>query len=269
MQNLNKRLPPPFARLEQSVYRQACGATALTSEVADVLRARGFRKPIVTVPLAVELSAFRPTAVPELRAEHGLVTPVLGYVGRLSEGKGIDLFLEALRRLRDERRTFTGLIVGSGPAEAAVREQIAAFDLASRVRLLPGVPHEQVARYYNCLDVAVVPSRTMRGWKEQFGRVLIEAMACGVPVVGSDSGAIPEVIASAGGGLIFPEGDSRRLTDCLRLLLADPPLRRRLADAGAAAVGRLYSYEAVADRLRGALLAFAGQGSPAEVAVSP
>jgi glycosyltransferase involved in cell wall biosynthesis len=266
MQNLEKRLPPPFAQIERAVYRAAAGATALTGEVAQVLRARGFQKPIAVVPLSAELSAFHPMDVAVLRREHGLEAPVIGYLGRLSPGKGVDLLLTALKQLQDERIPFTGMIVGSGPSEAELRSQLTELGLRERVRVLPGVPHDQAPRFYNCLDVAVVPSRTMPHWKEQFGRVLVEALACGVPVVGSDSGAIPEVIASTGGGLIFPENDARRLADCLRLLLADAPFRRRLADTGRAATTALYSYEAVAAQLRRALLAFAGQRSRVETA---
>jgi len=271
MQNLQKRLPPPFAPIERAVYRSAAGATALTGEVAQVLRARGFQKPIAVVPLSAELSAFHPIDVAGLRREHALAGPVIGYLGRLSPGKGVDLLLAALKQLQTEGRSFTGMIVGSGPEEARLQAQIVGLGLGERVRMVPGVPHDQAPRYYNCLDVAVLPSRTMPHWKEQFGRVLVEALACGVPVVGSDSGAIPEVIASTGGGLIFPENDAHRLADCLRLLLADAPFRRRLADTGRAAASNLYSYEAVAARLRRVLLALfePGPQAPARTVVRP
>jgi glycosyltransferase involved in cell wall biosynthesis len=259
MQNLAKRLPPPFGTIEQAVYRRSAAATALTEDVATVLRAKGFRGPVTVVPLAVELSRFRPQPALDLEAELRLRRPVIGYVGRLAQAKGVDLLLEAFRRLAEEQLTFQGLIVGGGPAEAEIRAQVEALGLASRVRLAPAAPHDEVARYYNCLDIAVVPSRTMPGWKEQFGRVLIEAMACGVPVVGSDSGAIPEVIAAARGGVTFPEGDAAQLTAQLRRLLEDAPLRRHLGETGRAAVGRLYGYEAVSACLRDALLRFAGR----------
>jgi glycosyltransferase involved in cell wall biosynthesis len=81
-------------------------------------------------------------------------------------------------------------------------------------------------------------------WKEQFGRVLIEAMACKVPVIGSDSGAIPEVIGNA--GLIFPEGDADALADRLRRLMASPALRLELATRGYARMRGLYTQERVA-----------------------
>ncbi len=91
------------------------------------------------------------------------------------------------------------------------------------------------------VDVLVLPSRTTRVWKEQLGRVLLEAMACKVPVVGSDSGAIPA-------GLIFPEGDVAALAGCLQRLRDSPELRRELGERGYARVLAHYSQERVAAR---------------------
>jgi glycosyltransferase involved in cell wall biosynthesis len=84
--------------------------------------------------------------------------------------------------------------------------------------------------YYGQLDVLVVPSRALPNWKEQFGRVLVEAMACGVPVIGSDSGEIPNVIADA--GLVFPENDVAGLRSHLLELQQRPELRRELSQRG-------------------------------------
>ena len=88
--------------------------------------------------------------------------------------------------------------------------------------------------FYRSLDAFVLPSRTTSSWKEQFGRVLVEAMACGVPVIGSRSGEIPRVIGDA--GLIFPEGDVAALQVQLARLQSSPELRRALAAQGRARV---------------------------------
>jgi glycosyltransferase involved in cell wall biosynthesis len=252
-QNLGKRLPFPFSRIEREVYRHSHGAVALTHEVASVLRARGFCHPVVIVPLAVELSRFRPGKSRASLAQLGLRPPVIGYIGRLTALKGVDLLLDALKRLAEEGLPFSGLIVGGGPEEASLRRRLLALGLEERVRMLPAASHDEVARYYSCLDIAVLPSRTMPGGKEQFGRALIEAMACAVPVVGSDSGAIPEIIGATGGGLVFPEGDVAALADRLRALLKDFRHSRRLGRTGRRMVTRLYSYEAVALQLHHAL----------------
>ena len=98
--------------------------------------------------------------------------------------------------------------------------------------------------FYNTLDALVVPSRTLPHWKEQFGRVLVEAMACGVPVVGSNSGEIPYVIGDA--GLVFPEDDAEALAGILWQLASDPQLRAELRQRGRARVLTHYTQQRIA-----------------------
>jgi glycosyltransferase involved in cell wall biosynthesis len=94
------------------------------------------------------------------------------------------------------------------------------------------------------LDVLALPSHTTRGWKEQFGRVLIEAMSCGVPVIGSSSGEIPNVIGDA--GLIYPEGDVQALAATIQRLAEQPTLYADLARRGRARVLERYTQAALA-----------------------
>ena len=100
----------------------------------------------------------------------------------------------------------------------------------------------------------VLPSLTTRRWKEQFGRVLGEAMASGVPVAGSSSGFIPEFIHATGGGLVFPEGDAMALARVLATLAREPLHRRQLAEAGRAGVLGHYSVPVLARRWHDLLL---------------
>ncbi len=108
------------------------------------------------------------------------------------------------------------------------------------VHFIGYVPHDETSRWLSSLDVLVLPSETRPNWKEQFGRVLLEAMACGTPVVGSSSGEIPNVINATGGGLIFPEQDTHALAENLTLLAGSPGLRRNLIDRGQRSVAELY-----------------------------
>jgi glycosyltransferase involved in cell wall biosynthesis len=112
--------------------------------------------------------------------------------------------------------------------------------LADELRIAPRVTfcaleYEEVPGFLREIDVLVLPSRTTATWREQFGRVLIEAMATGTPVVGSSSGSIPSVIGDA--GVVFPEGDHSALAVLIERLLGDRDLwldmrRRGLARAG-------------------------------------
>jgi glycosyltransferase involved in cell wall biosynthesis len=106
---------------------------------------------------------------------------------------------------------------------------------------------------YSEMDLLVVPSRTTHRWAEQFGRVLVEALWCGVPVVGSSSGEIPWVVGSTGGGVVVNEGAVDELATAIEGLRADPRRRRQLADNGRDAVERLFSVGAAAEALAGVL----------------
>ena len=96
-------------------------------------------------------------------------------------------------------------------------------------------------------------SLTTPSWKEQLGRVALEAMACGLPVIGSDSGEIPNLINETGGGVVVPEANAAALSDALAALIEDPAAARQLGDRGRAAVRARYSTQAIAIRLANAL----------------
>ncbi len=168
--------------------------------------------------------------------------PLMGFVGRVVPEKGIDVLVRAVATM-DARL----LVVGDGPARPALEAQTAGWP-AGKATFVGGIADVGVPDYLACMDVLVLPSRTTPSWAEQFGHVLIEAMAAGVPVVGSSSGAIPEVIGEA--GLIFPEGDAGALRSQLMSLCEDPALRKRLVERGRARVERLYTNARVAHAQR-------------------
>ena len=118
--------------------------------------------------------------------------------------------------------------------------------LAGRVHLLDAKPVAELPKYLNCMDVLAVPSLTTVEWKEQYGRVIAEAMACGVPVVGSDSGAIPEVVDSA--GFIISEGDTSALAEALHRAIFDE-VRAHLIKQGLQRVKEELSVQAMGQRL--------------------
>jgi glycosyltransferase involved in cell wall biosynthesis len=173
-----------------------------------------------------------------LRARFGLGRPVVGFVGRLVPEKGVDLLVDALDPLDAQL-----LLVGDGPERAALERRLAGWP-QGRAVFAGAVAHEAVPDYLAALDVLVLPSRTTSMWAEQFGHVLIEAMAAGVPVVGSSSAAIPEVVGEA--GLLFAEGDAHALRACLSAILTDKALRQGLSARGRDRVERAYTHAVVA-----------------------
>ena len=236
-QNVNRPKRPHVRAVIRLAFGQAQAVLCATDEALRVLRELGYRGPAaVILPTGVDTRLFRPASRPLPAASF-----TVGYAGRLAPEKGVDTLLEALSRLPAGVRL---RVVGDGPARPQLQELAGRLGIASRVEWGPPLPADRMVEAFAGFDVLVLPSRTTRVWKEQFGRVLVEAMACKVPVVGSDSGAIPEVIGDA--GLVFPEGDAEALAACLRRLIESPGLRRELAERGYARAAALYSQERVA-----------------------
>jgi glycosyltransferase involved in cell wall biosynthesis len=242
-QNILKAYPSPIRQMEKWVFQRSCFALPVTKSALDVLRAKGYRHTAEVLPLAIDPGLYHPN--PDWRAQQRAklgISPdrfVLGYVGRLVEEKGLDTLLVALDQLK--RVPWELLLIGSGPFAAALRQKVDHMqDGHGRVRFVGYVPHEETPRWLSTFDVLVLPSETTHSWKEQFGRVLVEAMACGTPVIGSSSGEIPNVINATGGGLIFPEQDADALAQNLNLLAESPGLRRNLIEQGQRSVAELY-----------------------------
>lgn len=239
-QNIDRAYPPPHVWFERFVYQHAAAIIAGSAAAASVLHAKGYRGRLATFPV----HGVDPTLFAPWRRAPGDGTIVIGYVGRLVRAKGLGVLLAAFAGLPPPHRL---RLVGSGPDERYLRALATAYGIATRVEFLPGVPASVVPRVLNGMDMLVLPSLTCPTWKEQFGRVLIEAMACGVPVVGSSSGEIPEVIGDA--GLVVPEGDVRSLRAALRALARQPDLRQQMGARGRQRVLERFTYEHVARQL--------------------
>ncbi|HVO44061.1 MAG TPA: glycosyltransferase [Aggregatilineales bacterium] len=235
-QNIRRTYPPPFAWGEAWTLKHVDHAIAGTDSAAEVWRAKGYAGPITVVPqFGIDPQYFQPVS-------HPAGDPfTIGFAGRLVPEKGVDLLLRALADLPGVWRA---RILGGGPERDALCAQAAAMNLADRVEFIDPVPSTQMASFYHGLDAIVLPSRTRPNWKEQFGRVIIEAMACGVPVIGADSAAIPGVTGDA--GLLFPEGDISALRDRLRQVMESPDLRADLAARGRVRVLENFTHERIA-----------------------
>jgi glycosyltransferase involved in cell wall biosynthesis len=244
-QNLLKTYPRPIRLGERFVHRHASFALPVAGEVEHVLRQRGYRGASEVMPLAIDPGMFGAIADDEASP------PVIRYFGRLSEEKGVDTLLEACAKIRD--LDYRCLIAGDGPARAQLHDLARSLDLDGRVEWLGYVDHAEVGRLYERMNVVVVPSKTTSFWKEQFGRVVLEALAAGVPVVTSDSGELPRLVGRTSGGWTFPEGDAGALARVLRGVVPDPELRRRTGAIGARCVHEHFELDAVVDRFAAVL----------------
>ncbi|KLN32996.1 group 1 glycosyl transferase [Cellulosimicrobium funkei] len=235
-QNLDKRYPWPFRWFEARALRGAAAVSVCNDEAGRVVRAKGARGLVETVPLGVDPAVFAP-APDDARPGGGAARLRVGYAGRLAGHKGVDVLLAAVAG--DDRLDL--VVAGDGPDRAALEE--AARPLGGRVRFVGALAGDDLVAFYRSLDALAVPSRETPGWVEQFGRVAVEAMACGVPVVASRTGALPDVVGGAG-LLVAPE---------------DPAALR-------AALARVRDEDGLADRLRAAGAGRAASCSWAEVA---
>ena len=230
-QSIDKRYPPPFGWVERFAMGRAAGWICSGSLVAQTLTPReGYDKPNAQIPLGVDVDQFRPDPAAAAAALRQLGwdpagPPVVGYLGRFVPEKGICLLTRALDGLAGPWRA---LFVGAGPMEPYLRAWAARH--GDRVRLCTGVTHDRVPAYLGAMTVLCAPSQTTPNWKEQFGRMVVEAFAAGTPVIGSDSGEIPFVLKDA--GVVVGEKDGPGWTRAIGTLLADPARRRELAARG-------------------------------------
>jgi glycosyltransferase involved in cell wall biosynthesis len=237
--NLPYELKFPVSQLEAYNLRHTHGVVSGNQDGADILRQRGYKGLIQVMPqLGVDETRFRPCAQPELATQLEIQPHefVVGFVGRFVAEKGLLTLCKALTGMKEQ--AWKWLLLGRGPLKQTLIEAASAAGVADRLIWVESVPHDQVPKYINLMNTLVLPSETTEqfktltsaGWKEQFGHVLIEAMACHVPVVGSDSGEIPHVIGQA--GLTFPEGNADALKSCLLQLIEQPDLSTELGKRG-------------------------------------
>jgi phosphatidylinositol alpha-1,6-mannosyltransferase len=246
-QNIVKSYPPPFSWVERRVLLRSNGWIAFGETTYDAQHDRpGYADiPSRVIPPGVDTAAFapRPDSRAGVRADRGWddTVPVVGFAGRFVPEKGLDVLIAALRRIETPWRA---LFVGGGPELAKVQALSEMFP--RRVSIARRVTHDEMPAFYNAMDVLCAPSQTTLRWREQFGRMLTEAMACGVPVVASRSGEIPNVIGDA--GILLPENDVDAWAATLTRVLQDGAERRTLADRGLRRARSIYAWPIVARR---------------------
>jgi glycosyltransferase involved in cell wall biosynthesis/GT2 family glycosyltransferase len=221
-QNLEKRYPIPFRWFERSALRDAAGVYVCNREAGDILKRKGLIAPARYIPLGVDVQLFAPDERSGPAAKK-----VIGYVGRLEKHKGVDVLLRVIAA----REEWELRVTGDGSQAQALSRLAGELGIADRVRFLGHASGEELAARYRELDVIAVPSIPWPGWSEQFCRVAIEAMASGVPVVASATGAIPDVVAEA--GILVEPGDPGSLERGMEAAL-EPGEWKRLRALGLA-----------------------------------
>jgi glycosyltransferase involved in cell wall biosynthesis len=248
-QNILKRYPTPFRQMERWVFKQTNVMFPGSYGADAVMRQKGYSGKSVLLPSGVDPAIYYPRSDAAslkqdlVQSDHEVL---IGYVGRIVEQKGLKTLLFALQDIRE--LPWRLVMVGSGGYETELDGMARSLNLTDRIQRIGYIPNPETPRYLSAFDLLVLPSETRANWKEQFGRVIIESMACQTPVIGSDSGEIPNLIQATQGGLVFAEGQPTELADRLRQLILNPDLRLKLAKTGQQSILQNYTNDRLAQR---------------------
>lgn len=249
-QNIYKSYPPPFSFIEKYIFKHSSAAVVGNDEAKGVLQKKGYRGLISHIPqMGVSLKRFASNGIKtreESKRACGLSPHDFWilFLGRLVKEKGIDDLIAALKILDNDH--IKGLIIGTGSYLPELKTRARGLIQKGRIKFIEGIPSVDAPRYLKAADVLCLPSHTRSNWKEQFGRVLVEAMASKTVVVGSSSGEIPTVIGDA--GLVFEEKNAKMLSTHLDRLFKDMELREELAQKGFLRTQQNYTNEVIAGK---------------------
>jgi glycosyltransferase involved in cell wall biosynthesis len=208
---------PAPRRLILQACKRAAGIVTVSAALKDALIGLGADADRITVLRnGVDLGLFRPLDRQATRRRLGLTGPTLISVGHLIERKGHGLIIEAMPSLPG----FTLLIAGQGPERADLEALIARLGVGDRVRLIGARPHEELPELYGAADALILAS-SREGW----ANVLLEAMACGTPVVATPIWGNPEVVSKPEGGVLMNERSAAGIVEGVQRLFAEPPTR--------------------------------------------
>lgn len=238
-----QRFGPLPIWIEKRVFRETDIAFPLSKNAGEILKLRGYQGAQIPFPNGVDISLFNKRDMNQLKDTLGINDCfVIGYIGRIIQMKGIDTLIEAAAKLKFPYKL---LIVGKGEDKPIFESLALKYQINDKIVWIDAVPPEKVPDYLNCMNTLILPSRTTSDWVEFFGRVLIEGMACEVPVIGSNSGEIPHVIGDA--GFVFTEGDATELAEKIYKIADQPTIYKTFQKRGLDRVQE-FTWETIAQR---------------------
>lgn len=243
-ENIQKSLSILRTWTRSVVLRNAKIIIAGNQDAKKLVQTWGYHGKVFVLPqFGVDTDLFHPINMQNQRNEF-----VFGYIGRVVFEKGVKVLFDAVAAVIKEGHTVRLLICGSGSDEEALKQYVWELGIGNNVDWVGYVEYNDVPDILGRLDALVLPSQTVpRKWKEQFGHVLIEAMAMGIPIIGSSSGAIPEVIGRD--DLIFQEGKYQDLANIMKRILLDGSYYQEISKYGLERVSKEYDDQIIAERL--------------------
>jgi glycosyltransferase involved in cell wall biosynthesis len=249
-QNMNyENYPFFFSKLysfiENYTYKNASCATPITQGAKEILLKRGFKGKCHVLNWGIDLDLFNKRNPLKLKKKLNIENKyMVGFIGRFVEEKGISDLLKAVSLLESD---INALLVGNGPIKSKLNKLSLELGLQDRVIFIDSVSNSEISSYINCMNILVLPSRESDIWKEQLGKVLLEAMACEIPVIGSDSGEIPNVIGDS--GLIFEAGNYVDLKYKIESIKNGKINSEELTQKAMKRVATIYSWNRIAKNL--------------------
>lgn len=239
-------------KIKEKIAKNTDLFVAVTQKTRDVLILEGTPpEKIEVIPVGVHLDKFSPsTRNPELLSKMGIQEDdtVILFVGRLVWEKGGYSLLYSMKMLLNDGISKVKVIFcGSGPEEKALQDKADALGISKNMIFLGSVPYPEMPQIYGLADVFTLLSIPTKNWQEQFGMVLVEAMACGKPVVSTLNGSIPEVVGDA--GILIPPDDPSSLFEILKNLIQDEAKRRELGKTARKRAEKEFDSRKIADRL--------------------
>jgi glycosyltransferase involved in cell wall biosynthesis len=222
--------------ITRRIWRKADKVVALSDALADIARKTSPDIDYGIIPNGVDELHFSP---PENREEGSTLRLVT--VARLLERKGIQVIVEACAQ--PEKLPVELTIVGTGPYEDSLRERVNELGMSDRVRFAGYLSNDKLPELYGRMDAFVLPSET-----ESFGLVFTEAMSCGLPILASNAGGIPETVRHGIDGLLCPPGRPELLRDNIETMLGNRDLRIRMGHAGRQRILDHYTWHRVSQQ---------------------
>jgi glycosyltransferase involved in cell wall biosynthesis len=203
----------------------------------------GFQKDkLERIPFGVDTNFFRPINVDKDKKTFQILT-----VGYLIERKGFKYLIEAMKEVLKKHENVKLKIVGSGPLEKPIKKLIKELKLESTIEIISNVPDDGLLELYNLSDLFVLPSIVdTEGNTEGLGVVLLEAMACKLPVIGSNIGGIPDIVHDGVNGFLVPEKDSEKISIAIMKLIENHDMRENFAINGYEMVKGYFSWDLIA-----------------------
>lgn len=181
-----------------------------TKKAQKALISEGVNKEKTTLlKLGVDIDRFKPAGLRQKK--------VILFVGRMVPEKGPQLLLNSFRKILSKHPDYHLYMLGTGPLTAKIKKNINNYKLNNKVKIT-NLKYQNIHTIYQQARIFVLPSYSTPTWEEQYGMVLLEAMACGLPIVSTDCGAIPEVLGQA--GIIVPQKNQEAITNALHQLIS-------------------------------------------------